>query len=305
MKLPAGFDPLTATDAELSANDLPMRPTSPADLGQWRNFVTGKVKAQPSRCSFISGRPGEPPSRSGTTATSVADPHTANWAGYEADGHTYSDAYATWKVPNVGIRNKGNNGTFSSEWVGIGLGGSKGKPLVQAGNEADFQEPGVAPPEYDIWWEVVPQFGYRHVIPGQVNPGNVIYVHIHLTRNNAQVTIRDEWDGAGGTFSYRSGSFSSDGHAEWILERTEQYFLGRGWTYPSLADATTVFTKAEADAPGLSLRGLGHLPLTGPITMWTCTRPIEELAYPGGIASNRTQFTANFKQIGHDDPARC
>ena len=45
VRLPAGFDPLTATAAQLAANDLPLRPAGRAQLAAWRRFVTGGVQA--------------------------------------------------------------------------------------------------------------------------------------------------------------------------------------------------------------------------------------------------------------------
>ena len=50
------FNPLTATNAELIANDLPARPAGPAEVAVWKRFVTGGVVAAPSRCT-ITGVP--------------------------------------------------------------------------------------------------------------------------------------------------------------------------------------------------------------------------------------------------------
>ena len=52
VRLPAGFDPLTATPAQLAANDLPLRPTGRVQLAAWRRFVTGGVRAARSTCVF-------------------------------------------------------------------------------------------------------------------------------------------------------------------------------------------------------------------------------------------------------------
>lgn len=73
VKLPVGFNPLTATDAELAANELPLRPTNPSDLRTWERFVTGKVKKQPSRCGFTAGRAdsGNVPSAGVASATTI------------------------------------------------------------------------------------------------------------------------------------------------------------------------------------------------------------------------------------------
>ena len=61
VRLPAGFDPLTATPAQLAANDLPLRPTGRAQLAAWRRFVTGGVQAARSSCVFAAVTPSSAP----------------------------------------------------------------------------------------------------------------------------------------------------------------------------------------------------------------------------------------------------
>jgi hypothetical protein len=61
VRLPAGFDPLTATPAQLAANDLPLRPTGRVQLAAWRKFVTGGVQAPRTTCSFAPVTPSSAP----------------------------------------------------------------------------------------------------------------------------------------------------------------------------------------------------------------------------------------------------
>jgi hypothetical protein len=61
VRLPAGFDPLTATPAELAANDLPLRPTGRVQLAAWRKFVTGGVRAARTTCVFAAVTPSSAP----------------------------------------------------------------------------------------------------------------------------------------------------------------------------------------------------------------------------------------------------
>jgi hypothetical protein len=61
VRLPAGFNPLTATAAQLAANDLPLRPTGRAQLAAWRKFVTGGVRAARSTCVFAAVTPSSAP----------------------------------------------------------------------------------------------------------------------------------------------------------------------------------------------------------------------------------------------------
>jgi hypothetical protein len=61
VRLPAGFDPLTATAAQLAANDLPLRPTGRTELAAWRSFVTGGVRATQTTCAFAPVTPSSAP----------------------------------------------------------------------------------------------------------------------------------------------------------------------------------------------------------------------------------------------------
>jgi hypothetical protein len=61
VRLPAGFDPLTATPAQLAANDLPLRPAGRVQLAAWRKFVTGGVRAAPSTCVYAAVTPSSAP----------------------------------------------------------------------------------------------------------------------------------------------------------------------------------------------------------------------------------------------------
>jgi hypothetical protein len=61
VRLPAGFDPLTAAPAQLAANDLPLRPTGRVQLAAWRKFVTGGVRAARTTCVFAAVTPASAP----------------------------------------------------------------------------------------------------------------------------------------------------------------------------------------------------------------------------------------------------
>ena len=61
VRLPAGFNPLTATPAQLAANDLPLRPAGRVQLAAWRRFVTGGVGAARTTCVFAPVTPSSAP----------------------------------------------------------------------------------------------------------------------------------------------------------------------------------------------------------------------------------------------------
>ncbi len=61
VRLPAGFNPLTATPAQLAANDLPLRQAGRVQLAAWRRFVTGGVRAARTTCVFAPVTPASAP----------------------------------------------------------------------------------------------------------------------------------------------------------------------------------------------------------------------------------------------------
>ena len=67
VRLPAGFSPLTATAAQLVANDLPLRPVGRVELAAWRRFVTGGVRSVRTTCGFAAVTPPAHPGRSWAT----------------------------------------------------------------------------------------------------------------------------------------------------------------------------------------------------------------------------------------------
>ncbi len=61
VRRPAGFNALTATPAQLVANDLPLRPAGRVQLAAWRRFVTGGVRAAQTTCTFAPVTPASAP----------------------------------------------------------------------------------------------------------------------------------------------------------------------------------------------------------------------------------------------------
>jgi hypothetical protein len=61
VQLPPGFNPLTATPAQLAANNLPLRPAGRVQLAAWRRFVTGGVRAARTTCVFAPVTPSSAP----------------------------------------------------------------------------------------------------------------------------------------------------------------------------------------------------------------------------------------------------
>ena len=223
VRLPAGFDPLTATPAQLAANDLPLRPAGRAQLAAWRTFVTGGVQAARTTCSFAPVTPSSAPrsivgdAKSASPQSIVGDakpaspqsivgdarpvlgtlapPATAprpSPGGNRGSAATRTVVSGTWRV----TRPRNDPAAAASSWAGIGL-GRRADPLIQAGSAAG----GYFGPY--LWWRVVPQRPNEQRISLDTAPGDTVYVRIQLLRGRAAVTIRDENTGAGGTYVLR------------------------------------------------------------------------------------------------------
>jgi Peptidase A4 family len=86
IRLPAGFDPLTATPAQLTADGLPLRPTGRVQLAAWRKFVTGGVRAAAASCVFGPVTPSSAPQ------SLVGDAKPASLVGDAQPGSLVGDA---------------------------------------------------------------------------------------------------------------------------------------------------------------------------------------------------------------------
>jgi Peptidase A4 family len=271
----ADFDPLTATDAQLVANDLPPHPTGAEDQAVWRNFVTKHPETH-SSCNLKEGRRGSTdhtlqtkPSE-GAASPLDTSVHSANWDGNIADSQSYTDAFGTYKVPKT----LSSAASYSASWVGVGHGRTATQPLAQGGSYSGGN------PMYALIWELYPQIDAK-IISYDVMPGDTVYVHAHLSYNNDWIVVKDETTGAGGTYGLDTTSIWPDNTAEWIFERPTV-----GGYLPTLANATTSFTGATALGTGYGGTSLHDLPHHW-ASMWNCKNASNtELANAGPIAAN-------------------
>lgn len=302
----SGFDPLTATDAQLENNALPPRPADAKTLAVWKKTVT--AKHAPGACPLGTGHPGSPAQTRAVLRSSVSAPATTvvdspNWAGYQAEG-SFVGASGEFTVPAGGTGN-GPAGVYeSSSWVGLGQGNSDAFPLVQAGSESDFIS-GVGF-KYYTWWEVFPELSQQKVSV-DVNPGDTIFVLViddYLTKGTSLLEVMDDTTGAGEGTSYtytNPNGMEPDGTTEWILERTTD-----SGAYPMLSDATTSFFNAYAwDNITFFNQSFADMADVYPVNMWNCTTaPEVELASPGAATNGTLEgqpvssFTDNWDDYG-------
>lgn len=287
-----GFDPLTATMTQLEANNYPT-PPSKADSAayeQWKKFAL-------SPAALTSSCPNTTPSdhSSGGSVRAAVSPDgvtstatSANWSGYMAHGATYTEAEAQWNAPGVIAGVSGTN-EYSSSWVGVGLGQSSQYQLMQAGTESDYVN---GANRYSLWYELFP-LEAEVVLSNAVQPGDVVGAHIKYTTAGPNFHVWDTTKGLNYSFSV-SGSWSNDGHVEWVYERPSI-----GGKLPYFASAPPTFTSAQAVTGGAwkTLSAASDVA----ISMYTCNGQTQ-MAYPQAIQGTST-FTGHF--LSHGDNNVC
>jgi hypothetical protein len=285
----ARFSPLTASRAQLSANNFPARPSAgrPALLAQWKRFVAwpGATRSTCAGLHVTHRKSGGLPRTGAARPAGKTGSATQNWSGVVVHNNYYSDAEANWTLPTA----HGSSGTndYSSSWVGIGLGQSSSYPLMQAGTESDYTS---GSGHYYFWLEVFPEED-QVVKDGAVLPGDAVGTHITYTTSGPEFHLWDTTSGLNAEYKV-SGSWKNDGHAEWIYERTEI-----NGELPYLADAPPTFTSAQAVVSG-TWYPMGKLPYYSQV-MYNCPET-QELAYPGTISSNGYSFGEEFLHYGDE-----
>jgi Peptidase A4 family len=286
-----GFNPLAATTGELERNGYPPRPAAsdPVAFAQWRRLVTtpGATRSSCAGLREVDRTSGSPLAPAGhpSPATGVSEASSsANWSGYVVHNAAYNDIEANWVVPSAG----GYAGTddYSSSWVGINLGQHSAYPIMQAGSESDYLN---GTRDYDLWLEVYPDQPSEIVVDSHIAAGNSVGVHVTYSSTTAAFHIVDDTTGFNQHYAVY-GSFSNDGHAEFIYERPSI-----NGSLPYLADAPPAFTSAQATI-GSTWHPLGALSSYS-YDMYNCAGT-QEMASPGGIGSNGYSFAESFKSFG-------
>jgi hypothetical protein len=287
-----GFNPLTATAAQLEANNYPSPPpnTQTAAYGQWKKFVVSPgvltsacPNTKPNNHSDGGATFKTPVLPDGVTSRATS----ANWSGYMAHGADYTQAEAQWHVPGI-ISAASGTSEYSSSWVGVGLGQNSRTELMQAGTESDYVN---GKQQNYIWYELFPLNAQLPQI--SVSPGDVVGVHIAYSPSGPTFHIWDTNKHYNQNIKF-GFSGADDGHAEWIYERTSI-----NGSIPYLADAPPTFSSVQAST------GSGWKTLSAAndvdVIMYNCSGNTE-IAYPEKIQGSGS-FTAHF--LSHGDNNAC
>jgi hypothetical protein len=175
--LPAGFNPVTATAAQLNEYGFPPRPSNASALAVWENAMKHAVT-----------RISTPYSTSGPSALPLAGSIgqiPSPWAGYQANSSNNSDVHFTDALVQFGVPRVPSDSSITSYsqtdpqvgfWVGLGgLLGSEGGNLWQAGVLAVSEKT----PQYYTFWEYAPHESWQDAhVP--VSPGQTVFVEVWL-----------------------------------------------------------------------------------------------------------------------------
>jgi hypothetical protein len=286
-----GFNPLAATAVELDRNGYPSRPAvgDRAAFAQWRKLVT-EPGATRSSCAGVrevdhtNGGPVAPAGHLRLAAGVNQASQSANWSGYGVHNAAYNDIEANWVIPSAG----GYAGTddYSSSWVGINLGQHSAYPIMQTGSESDYLN---GTRQYQLWLEVYPDQPKEVVVDSNVAAGDNVGMHVTYTSTTAAFHIVDTTRGFNQHYMV-PGSYSNDGHAEFIYERPSIH-----GSFPYLADAPPAFTSAQA-AIGSTWHPLGTLS-SYIYDMYDCAGN-KEMASPRNIGSNGYSFSESWLSFG-------
>jgi hypothetical protein len=297
---PRGFDPLTATAAQLRAVDFPPRPSDPASLADWQSYAesyrAGRVdQGSASSCGkqTVSHHTQAPlTAKRGAATPDVIPPQhplgtpTRNWAGFVNNQAAYADAEAEWRVP---IATATSTFGLSSAWVGVGLGSSSTYPLVQAGSASDTGCFTACPP-YG-WYEIfgIPGLEGRRPIP-QLSSigGHLLMVHVTFRTDGSMAWhIVDVSSNVDLRYAGAVSGTRPDGHAEFIVERVTVRSNGMDTLAPLANFGLVVFQSAQSAAPNTGWRGVGNFPN---YFLYIVNSAGQTMAHPGAIDSTGYSF---------------
>ena len=219
---PRGFDPLTATHAELDKHGFPTRPDDPHHLARYRRVFTQlKNKFHYVQPTFRLN----PEKRHGPRArrTQAGTETSTNWSGgvvFAPQGQSFKWVEGDWVVPNDDAPTE-NQWYYCANWIGIDGDGSN--DVCQAGVECEVYRSGssISRNIYP-WWEWFP-LGEVQITNLAINPGDMVSTLICTTGANATTAslfFSNRTTGASTSFSFNApqGTKLIGNCAEWIVE---------------------------------------------------------------------------------------
>jgi hypothetical protein len=229
---PAGFNPLSASDAEFEQYGFPPRPdaqSAPDQYAHWKKLVSVPRVANPTlQQTTIYNGPAQGVLAGDSLHNGAVSTTSTNWSGYAVTGKngTFtkngSAIYAEWVVPIAqqafGVCNGGTD--YSSQWIGFD--GFNSGDVLQAGTEVDAYCSGSTSIFYSSWIEWYP-FSETKVSAPVTQPGNLMGSEVWYTTAslNVHAYIANYTLNQSATYAFSPPSTITyvGNSAEWIEER--------------------------------------------------------------------------------------
>jgi hypothetical protein len=162
-----------------------------------------------------------------------------NWSGYAARGGTFTSVSATWTVPTLALE-----GPFGADAAWVGIGGIRGRDLIQAGTQQSAS--GAGSVTYQAWIEMLPEAS--QTVPLTVLPGESVTVSVDQQAGDAWLIAFTNLT-SGQTLQRTVHYSSSLSSAEWIEEAPST----RRRVLPISQFGSLTFSSASAVRDGQSL----------------------------------------------------
>ena len=292
---PAGFQPSSASAAELSEYGFPPRPTSTAALTLWNAEFDHYQSITPQ----LWAKQQPEPTQTGGQPAATSTLYSGNWSGYKAapPANTgFTEVQGNFKQSAAGSTSCSNS--QESQWVGIG--GWNTGSLIQDGTSI---VPGRSPEDF-AWYEWLSSTGGQSVteqvfdnLPVNTNDPVFQETNANLATNIVTFTM-DVSDNGTDYMQYYNLSNAIDYYdgssAEWINERPCQSMCSSSTPvlYPltnyESTDWKSLATASGADGVVSGLSGLDY----NPIEMKNGN---DVLSTPGAYSSSTNSFTDTWK----------
>lgn len=220
---PPGFNPLTASDAQLAEYEFPPRPAGEAQQVQW-NQAMAAWRQKPDMSTTMVSNTG-----SGIVASPGVGYDSPTWGGWLLKGSSqYGEVSGTYVEPNAGPGGTCNQ-AIEAETPWLGMGGWNTNTLAQAGTDA-YEPPSMNVAKGEAWWEFYPT-NYQQYLNFAANPGNKVYVDVTYTgiaaidcvnlgtKYGFQAYVEDTTTGASNAAVDCTNTAPDSSTAEWIDER--------------------------------------------------------------------------------------
>jgi len=256
---PPGFDPVSASDADLRTYGFPPRPPlTSAAYPSWIWIVSSAKTRVPNPAMWRTGVNHHPPLQpSATPGILGTNYNSPNWSGLGVTGSSSnyfmnndSTVTGTWSVPAIvsSLENCSYTPYIASIWVGFdGYVSPGNNDVLQAGINAVACQ-SYPNPSYYAWYEWYTEGCYNGAcyeteVNLPINQGDIIIITVtyYTSSPNGNAFIDDFTTGQYVSVSYNQPSGSSGSayavtSAEWIVERPET-----GGTLDNLTDYGTSF----------------------------------------------------------------